>query len=581
MMPIDALPDDLDALRALVSCLSSERDAAIEECRRVREQNDRLHHLLRQLQRAQFGRRSERLDHEQMQLALEDIETTIAEQDAQEDKKDTAETTADAQRKKRCANRGSLPAHLPRIHVTLAPEIAACPCCHSAMHVIGEDTAERLDVIPAQYRVIVTHRPQYACRTCEQGVVQAPAPERLIKGGLPTEAMVASVLVAKYAWHLPLYRQAQMLLSQGITIERATLAFWVGYAAAELKPLYLRLRELILGSTKIAVDETVAPVLDPGRGRTKKGYFWAIARDDRPWGGTDPPAVAYTYAPGRGAVHGLKLLESYRGIVQCDGYAAYKTIADDARTGDAITLAFCWVHLRRQFFDIAKGGSAPIASEALDRIAALYAIEKMIRGKSADERRAVRQEKSKPLVLALKTWLEQQLARVSTKSVIAEVIRYGLNHWDGLVRFLDDGRIELDTNIVERSIRPIVLNRKNALFAGHDQGAENWAAIASLVETCKLYGVDPQAYFADVLTKLVNLWLHRASTSSCLGVGQHSVPPIASRRNHEGDSRSRSIQRKNQAIGNSGIGESLTAQGVNRRWNGTPYRRSKGALTQF
>jgi transposase len=505
-MPIDALPDDLDALRALVSSLSSERDAAIEECRRVREQNDRLHHLLRQLQRAQFGRRSERLDHEQMQLALEDIETTIAEQDAQEDNKETAEPPADAQRKKRRANRGSLPAHLPRTHITLAPESTVCPCCHGTMHIIGEDTAERLDVIPAQYRVIVTHRPQYGCRACEQAVVQTPAPERLIKGGLPTEGMVASVLVAKYAWHLPLYRQAQMLLSQGIAIERATLAFWVGYAAAELKPLYLRLRELILGSAKIAVDETVAPVLDPGRGRIKKGYFWAIARDDRPWGGIDPPAVAYTYAPGRGAVHGLKLLESYRGIVQCDGYAAYKTIADDARIGDAITLAFCWVHLRRQFFDIAKGGSAPIASEALERIAALYAIEKTIRGKSADERRAVRQEKSKPLVLALKIWLEQQLARVSTKSVIAEVIRYGLNHWDGLVRFLDDGRIELDTNIVERSIRPIVLNRKNALFAGHDQGAENWAAIASLVETCKLYGVDPQAYFADVLTKLVNLW---------------------------------------------------------------------------
>ncbi len=506
VMPIDALADDLDALRALVSSLSSERDAAIEECRRVREQNDRLHHLLRQLQRAQFGRRSERLDREQMQLALEDIETSIAEQDAQGDKKDTTETPVDAQRKKRRANRGSLPAHLPRIHVTLTPEIAVCPCCHGTMHVIGEDTAERLDVIPAQYQVIVTHRPQYACRACEQGMVQAPAPERLIKGGLPTEAMVAAVLVAKYAWHLPLYRQSQMLLSQGIAIERATLAFWVGYAAAELKPLYLRLRELILGSAKIAVDETVAPVLDPGRGRTKKGYFWAIARDDRPWGGTDPPAVAFTYAPGRGTVHGLKLLESYRGIVQCDGYAAYKAIADDARTGDAITLAFCWAHLRRQFFDIAKGGSAPIASEALERIAALYAIEKTIRGKSADERRAVRQEKSKPLVLALKIWLEQQLARVSTKSVIAEAIRYGSNHWDGLTRFLEDGRIELDTNIVERSIRPIALNRKNALFAGHDQGAENWAAIASLVETCKLYGVDPQAYFADVLIRLVNLW---------------------------------------------------------------------------
>ena len=505
-MPIDALPDDLDALRELVSSLLSERDAAVAECRRVTEQNDRLRHLLRQLQRAQFGRRSERLDPDQMQLVLEDIETAIAAQDAQEDKKDAAEKPADPQRKKRRANRGSLPAHLPRIHVTLAPDSTVCPCCDGAMHVIGEDTAERLDVIPAQFRVMVTHRPKYACRACEQTVVQAPAPDRLIKGGLPTEPMVASVLVAKYAWHLPLYRQAQMLRSQGIAIERATLAFWVGYAAAELKPLHLRLRELILGSVKIAVDETVAPVLDPGRGRTKKGYFWAIARDDRPWGGTDPPAVAYSYAPGRGAVHGLKLLESYRGIVQCDGYAAYKAIADDARTGDAITLAFCWVHLRRKFFDIAKGGSAPIASEALERIAAFYAIEKTIRGKSADERRAVRQEKSKPLVLALKIWLEQQLARVSTKSVIAEAIRYGFNHWDGLIRFLEDGRIELDTNIVERSIRPIVLNRKNALFAGHDVGAENWATIASLVETCKLYGVDPQAYFADVLTKLVNLW---------------------------------------------------------------------------
>ena len=505
-MPIDALPDDLDTLRALVISLANERDAAVAQCRRVTDENDRLHHLLRQLRRAQFGRRSERLDPDQIQLALEDIETTIAEQDAQGAKKVKAEQPADPQRKKRRANRGSLPAHLPRIHITLAPESTVCPCCQGAMHVIGEDTAERLDVIPAQYRVIVTHRAQFACRACEAAVVQAPAPERLIKGGLPTEAMVASVLAAKYAWHLPLYRQAQMLRSQGIAIERATLAFWVGYAAAELKPLYHRLRDLILGSVKIAVDETVAPVLDPGRGRTKKGYFWAIARDDRPWGGTDPPAVAYTYAPGRGAVHALALLAAYRGIVQCDGYAAYKTIAGDARAGDAITLAFCWAHLRRKFFDIAKGGSAPIASEALERIAALYAIEKSIRGSSADERRAVRVEKSKPLVLALKNFLEAQLARVSGKSVIAEAIRYGLNHWDGLVRFLDDGRIELDTNIVERGMRPIALNRKNALFAGHDGGAENWACLASLIETCKLHGVDPQAYFADVLTKLVNLW---------------------------------------------------------------------------
>ena len=505
------LPTDTETLHALVmtawmqrDAAMAERDTAIGERERALSQIDRLRHLLRQLSRAQFGRRSEKLDRDQLLLALEDIEQAIAESEACDDKKDVQ--AAKARAETRHANRGALPLHLPRVDITIAPEDTDCPCCKTPMHVIGEEKSERLDVIPAQFRVIVTHRPKYACRACEQAVVQAPAPERLIKSGLPTEAMVAYVLAAKYAWHLPLYRQAQILLSQGIAIERATLAFWVGYAAAELKPLYLRLRALILGSVKIAVDETVAPVLDPGRGRTKKGYFWAIARDDRAWGGTDPPAVAYTYAPGRGAVHALKLLETYRGIVQCDGYAAYKSIADDARAGDAIMLAFCWAHLRRKFFDIAKGGSAPIASEALERIAALYAIEKTIRGRSADARHAVRQEKSKPLVLALKTWLDEQLARVSAKSVIAEAIRYGLNHWDGLTRFLEDGRIELDTNIVERGMRPIALNRKNALFAGHDQGAENWACLASLIETCKLHGVDPQTYFTDVLTKLVNLW---------------------------------------------------------------------------
>jgi transposase len=500
---LDQLPTDVALLQALLVAARAERDAAAAERDQVLSQNHRLQHLLQQLRRMQFGRRSEKLDPDQLDLALEDIEQAIAGSEADADRRDPQGARDRAA--KRRAGRGALPRHLPRVHVTIEPEDTTCPCCRSPMHAIGEDTAERLDVIPAQFRVIVTHRPKYACRACEEAVVQAPAPERLIKGGLPTEAMVASVLVGKYAWHLPLYRQTQMLAAHGLDIKRSILAFWVGYAAAELKPIWLRLRELILTSGKVAVDETVAPVLDPGRGRTKQGYFWAIARDDRPWGGTDPPAIAFSYAPGRGAVHALKLLDGYRGIVQCDGYAAYKSIADKA-SSEAITLAFCWAHLRRHFFDIANGGDAPIASEALERIAALYAIEKTIRGLSADERRAVRQERSRPLVVALKAWLEHQLTRVSAKASIADEIRYGLNHWDGLTRFLDDGRIELDTNIVERGIRPIVLNRKNALFAGHDEGAENWACIASLIESCKLNGVDPQAYFADVLTKLVNLW---------------------------------------------------------------------------
>ena len=331
--------------------------------------------------------------------------------------------------------------------------------------------------------------------------MEAPAPEHLIKSGLPTEAMVASVLVAKYGWHLPLYRQAKMLAAQGLDLDRSTLAFWVGYAAAELMPLYERLKATLLTSAKLAVDETPVPVLDPGRGKTKTGYFWAIARDDRPWGGTDPPAVVYTYAPGRGGEHLEKLLANYRGIVQCDGYAPYKKLP-----AERITVAFCWSHLRREFFKIAERGDAPIATEAVARIAQIYVIEKDVRGTSADERRVARQARSRPLVDALRIFFEHQLARLSGGSDTARIIRYGLRHWDGLTRFLDDGRIELDTNIVERSIRPQALTRKNALFAGHDDGAENWAIVASLIEACKLNDVEPQAYLADVLVRLVNLW---------------------------------------------------------------------------
>jgi transposase len=231
------LPTDIATLQALLAQACAERDAALAERDHLQLQNDRLQHLLRQLQRAQFGRRSEQLDPDQLHLALEDIEQAIAATEADDDKRDPVRAHTRAE--KRRVNRGALPAHLPRVHVTIEPDDTSCPCCRAPMHLIGEETSQRLDVIPAQFRVLVTHRPKYACRGCEQAVVQAPAPERLIKGGLPTEAMVASVLVAKYAWHLPLYRQAQMLAAQGLDLTRAVLAFWVGYAAAELKPVYV------------------------------------------------------------------------------------------------------------------------------------------------------------------------------------------------------------------------------------------------------------------------------------------------------------------------------------------------------
>jgi transposase len=487
----DDLPTDPEALRSL---LIAERTCHAQEIARIANERDRLRAIIHELQRHRFGRRSERLDPDQLALALEEVEQSVAAVEAAADRAATP-----GARPRRKINRGALPAHLPRIEMVVDVADQTCPCCASKMHKIGEDVAERLDVVPAQFRVLVVRRPKYACRSCSGTVVQAPAPPRLVEGGLPTEALVAHVIVAKYANHLPLYRQVQIYARQGIGLDRSTLADWVGRGAWWLQPLHARLLDALRASPKLFADETTAPVLDPGRGRTKTGQLWAYARDDRPWSGPAPPAVAYVYAPDRKAERPIAHLQGFRGILQVDGYAGYRALAEAGQ----VELAFCWSHVRRPFYEIAAGGAAPIAAEALARIAALYAIEAEIRGRSAEDRRAVRQEKTRPLVDSLKTWLEAQLSAVSQKSTIAEAIRYALARWSGLTRFLDDGHVEIDSNVVERTIRPLALNRKNALFAGSDGGGEHWAILASLIETCKLNGVDPQAYLADVFAQIV------------------------------------------------------------------------------
>jgi transposase len=513
-----ALPEDPEVLRALLlaawaerdaaaaarDALAAERDSVVAERDALAERNEQLKHQLRKLRRMQFGPRSERLPDEQLQFAFEEVEASLADNEAEAEKR-----SPDLRQKKaarRRAGRGRLPAHLPRVEQVLLPESTACPCCRGAMVEIGADTAERLDVQPVQFRVLVTKRPKFACRACEGVVVQAPAPARLIEGGMPTEAAVAQVLVARYADHQPLYRQAQGLARQGLEIGRGVLAGWLGAAAFEVRPVVARLREILLASVRLFADETAMPVLDPGRGKTKTGFAWAIARDDRPWGGTDPPAVVFHYAPGRGAEHARGLLEGYTGILQCDGYAGYKGLAAPKAGGEGATLAYCWSHVRREFFDLAAQQTAPIAEEALRRIAALYAIEDTVRGKPPDMRRATRQARSRPLVTDLFAWLERQLVRLPSGSPTAKAIRYALNHRDGLERFLEDGRVETDSNVVERAIRPVVLSRKNALFASGDDGGRRWADLASLIETCKLNGVNPQVYLADLLTRLVNGW---------------------------------------------------------------------------
>src|SRR5436190_12817384 len=463
-----------------------------------RVQNERLRQIIKELQRHRFGRRAETLPEDQMLLGLEDVEQAEADFAAETDDASALERQARAH--KRRINRGALPAHLPRVEIVVDIDDKTCPCCQGELHRIGEDRSERLDIVPARFRVLLTRRPKYACRTCEDGVVQAPAPARLIEGGLPTEATVAQVLVSNYADHLPLYRQAQIYARHGIDLDRSTLADWVGHAAWHLRPLHERLLVKLRQRSKLFADETTVPVLDPGRGCTKTGQLWAYAADDRPWRGADPPGVAYVYAPDRKAERPIAHLDGFKGILQVDGYAGYTKLAD---RGD-VALAFCWAHMRRNFYELANPGPAPIASEALKRIAEFYAIEKDIRGCSAEERRLARQQKSRPLAEVFERWLRAKLALISQKGRLADAIRYALSRWEGLTRFIDDGRIELDNNAVERSIRPIALNRKNALFAGSDGGAEHWAVVASLIETCKLNEVDPLAYMTDVLTRIVN-----------------------------------------------------------------------------
>ena len=489
------LPEDVEALRAFaleqsrklteVMAAKGEADAEIE----------RLQSIVDAFMRHRFGTRSEQLDADQLQLGLEDVETALGQARAARDAA-TDQSRSDRPRK---ANRGSLPAHFERIEQVVDIEDRACPCCGGALHQIGEDVAERLDVVPITFRVLVTRRPRYGCRGCESAVVQAPAPARIVEGGIPTEALIAQVLVAKYADHLPLYRQAQIYSRQGIQLDRSTLADWVGKSAWYLRPLRDHILERLRRSERLFADETTAPVLDPGRGRTKTGQLWAYARDDRPWGGNTPPIVAYVYAADRKGERAETHLDDFAGILQVDGYGGYTA---PAKRRQQIVLAFCWAHVRRKFYELAD--NSPVAVEVLQRIAALYKIEDEVRGAPAEQREQIRTERSRVIVDDLRIFLEAKNRQVSAKAKLGEAIRYALTRWDGLSRFLDDGRVDLDSNAVERSIRPLALNRKNALFAGSDEGGDNWAVIATLIENCKLSGINPHTWLTQTLEKLAN-----------------------------------------------------------------------------
>ena len=484
---LDNLPMDVSLLHQLVRDMAGALDESEIEAERLRL-------IIRQFQRAQFGRRSEQLDPDQMAFGLEDLEADLARAEARK----PCPASAKPSKPKKPPHRAPLPPHLPRTESVLSVPHDACPDCGGALTDAGSTSSEMLDWIPAQLRVVKVTRPKCACRACGT-LLQAPAPERVLAGGLATPGLIAHVLVSRYADHLPLYRQSQIFDRHGLAISRSTLSDWVGAACWWLEALHERVVAHVMAGARVFADDTTLPVLDPGRGKTKTGRLWAYTRDDRSWGGPGHPAVVFVYAPDRTAARPAEHLAGFRGILQVDGYAGFEQLA----VVGAVTLAACWAHARRKFYELHQAGS-PVAGEALARIAALYAIEAGIRGQPPAERQRVRTQQSRPLVEALKLWLELKLAHLPGRSRLAEAIRYALNRWLGLSQFLDDGRVDLDTNPVERSIRPVALGRKNSLFAGSDGGAKRWAVVGSLVETAKLNGVEPYAWLRDVLTKMVD-----------------------------------------------------------------------------
>ena len=468
--------------------------------RNLEDRNRRLEHLVRELRRAMFGKKSEKLHPDQLLLAFEELEGALAEAEA--DAPTSTTPTPRAKRPGAQRNIGHLPAHLPRVFDVIEPESTLCPCGCGEMTKIGEDRTERLHVVPAKLQVIVTVRPKYACRQCEEGIIQALAPAHLIEGALPTEGMLAHVLVSKFADHLPLYRQAQIYARSGIELHRSTLADWVGKASFHLRPVYECLKAELKTSNTLGLDETTVRVLDPGRGKTKTGYMWTMARDERGWSGPDPPGVVYEYVPSRSGKHGEKLLEGFKGTVQVDGYPGHNRLARPDRPGGALTRAACWIHARRGLKEMFDSNGSPIAKAGLKRIAQLYKIEAKIRGEAPATRQFVRWTESAPLVNAFGVWLDEQRSRVSPRSRLGEKLTYIANQWDGLLVFLYDGRVEMDSNFIENRIRPIKLTAKNALFAGHDEGAASWGCIASHIETCKMNGVEPYAWLKSTLEKI-------------------------------------------------------------------------------
>jgi transposase len=524
----DSLPDDVEALKVALLAERAEaaRIAAELAVARAKASDDQAliaHQQLEiaKLQRQLYGSRSERASRllDQAELQFEELEISATEDEIAAEMAVAKTTTVAGFTRKRPA-RQPFPAHLPRERV-IVPGPTTCDCCGGTrLRKMGETITETLESIPRQWKVIQHVREKFTCRDCET-ISQAPAPFHVIPRGWAGPSLLAMIVFEKFGQHQPLNRQAERYAREGVPLSLSTLADQVGACCAVLEPILRRIETYVFAAERLHGDDTTVPVL--AKGKTATGRCWVYVRDDAPFAGRAPPAAMFYYSRDRAGEHPQMHLANYAGILQADAYGGYAKLYEPDRKPGPILEAGCWVHARRKFFELAdlakhahrkaEGKNptpiSPLALGAVQRIDALFEIEQSINGQSAEQRLAVRQELSAPLVVNLESWMREQRTKLSRSNDVARAMDYMLKRWPAFTRFLEDGRICLSNNAAERAIRGIALGRKSWLFAGSDRGGQRAAAMYSIIVTCKLNDVDPQAWLADVLARIADHPAHR------------------------------------------------------------------------